>query len=67
MYEYPDLGPELDASSTLVLYPSADAVELSEVTDLERYRALVVIDATWQQSRCESDAPFAPAAMTMLA
>eukprot|EP00667_Euglena_gracilis_P022488 EG_transcript_25081 len=57
IYTYPDLGPDLDPSETLVLYPSPDAVPLSQIEDLTKYKNAVVIEATWQQSRCISREP----------
>lgn len=48
--EYPEVPSELDPANTLVLYPSADSVELHEVEHLERYTNVVFVDSTWQQS-----------------
>lgn len=49
--EYPAVPEELETETTLVLYPSEQSVELHEVEHLERYKSVVFIDSTWQQSK----------------
>ncbi|CAD2216879.1 DTW domain-containing protein [Angomonas deanei] len=48
---YPDVPASLSPEDTLVLYPSAQSVGIEEVEHLERYRHVVFIDSTWQQSK----------------
>ncbi|KPA86100.1 hypothetical protein ABB37_00363 [Leptomonas pyrrhocoris] len=49
--EYPSVPEQLEPETTLVLYPSEQSVGLHEVEHLERYRNVVFIDSTWQQSK----------------
>ena len=46
---YPSV-PDLDRETTLVLYPSPQAVDVSQIPDVSKYRSVVFIDSTWQQS-----------------
>lgn len=49
--EYPAVPEHLDPATTLVLYPSAQSVELKDVDHLETYKDVVFVDSTWQQSK----------------
>ena len=48
---YPDLGCDLDPETTLLVYPTPDSHALSEVPDLPKFKNVVVVEATWQQSK----------------
>lgn len=48
---YPQVPAELRPEDTLVLYPSPESVELSEVADLACYKNVVFVESTWQQSK----------------
>lgn len=50
IHTYPTV-PELNPATTLVLYPSASAVEIEEVTDVTAVTDVVFVDSTWQQSK----------------
>lgn len=49
--EYPTVPEGLDPATTLVLYPSAESVELDEIDHLENYKDVMFVDSTWQQSK----------------
>lgn len=49
--EYPDVPSELTPETTLLLYPSADSVELHEIEDLDQYKNVVFVESTWQKSK----------------
>lgn len=51
---YPDVPTELDPQSTLVLYPSPQSVCLDEIEDLHKFKNVVFVDSTWQQSKAIS-------------
>jgi len=48
---YPEQQLELDPATTLVVYPHPDAYTLDAVPELHKYKNVVVIEATWQQSK----------------
>lgn len=48
--DFPDV-PELNPNETLLLYPSAQSVELGEIDNLEQYKNVVFIESTWQKSK----------------
>ncbi|KAF5218632.1 hypothetical protein ECC02_008412 [Trypanosoma cruzi] len=49
--EYPKVPSSLELESTLVLYPSSQSTELSDIKDLDSVKNVVFIDSTWQQSK----------------
>eukprot|EP00996_Jenningsia_fusiforme_P001685 NODE_2553_length_1170_cov_29.066905_g2334_i0.p1 GENE.NODE_2553_length_1170_cov_29.066905_g2334_i0~~NODE_2553_length_1170_cov_29.066905_g2334_i0.p1 ORF type:complete len:290 (+),score=54.63 NODE_2553_length_1170_cov_29.066905_g2334_i0:149-1018(+) len=52
LFEFPSQSPtSLDPKRTLVIYPTDDAALLSEIPNLRDYTDVVVVEATWQQSR----------------
>jgi hypothetical protein len=48
---YPAVPEGLDPQSTLVLYPSPQSVCLDEIQDLHKFKNVVFVDSTWQQSK----------------
>lgn len=51
---YPEVPQGLDPQSTLVLYPSPQSVCLDEIEDLHKFKNVVFVDSTWQQSKAIS-------------
>ena len=49
---YPNL-PELDPTSSVLLFPSDDSIPLVEmdINDIKKIKTFVFIDSTWQQAR----------------
>jgi hypothetical protein len=57
IHNYPAIPPELDPSTTLVLYPSPKSKLLTDLGDLTRYTRVLFVDSTWQQSKAISRDP----------
>nr|CCC93214.1 conserved hypothetical protein [Trypanosoma congolense IL3000] len=49
--DYPNVPPDTDPDSTLLLYPSPNSTELGSLECLESYKTVIFIDGTWQQSK----------------
>jgi hypothetical protein len=49
MHESPDI-PEYDPKDTVLLFPSANAVDITEYKDLAAVRRVVVVDSQWQKT-----------------
>eukprot|EP00796_Vickermania_ingenoplastis_P005248 gene5248-3759_t len=49
--DYPEVPATLDPESTLLLYPSAESVEIHEIDNLEQYKNVVFVESTWQKSK----------------
>ena len=50
---YPDIPSDLTPEDTLILYPSAQSVNIDEIPteEFRNYKNVVFVDATWQQSK----------------
>lgn len=48
MHEFPHI-PQYDPETTLLLFPTPESTPVSELTDVEKFSKLVVVDSTWFQ------------------